>query len=254
MARDPAFEIELADGAELGDQLLVGLAGVGVAGLTAADYLVTHVETTQVGHVRSRNLPDITPFTEGQPRHPIRLYEVEDRDLTVLLCEVFLPLGVVDAFADAVLQRAVDEGVTELTVFHGSPFPHREEEHVVFHVATEEYRARHFDADGSVGPLAGGFFDGIVGEFLVRSLDGDAPPTGVLVTPTHLPGPDFEAAIRLLGALEPIFGVTVSEMELRERASEMERYYAELAERIQSLQEGGRSPETGDYANDRMYM
>jgi uncharacterized protein len=252
MARDPAFEVTLTREAELGEKLLVGTAGLGVAGLTATDHLVTHLETTQVGHLRTRNLPDITPFTDGQPRHPIRLYSAPDADVTVLVSELFLPTWVADPLTDAVLEWADTHGVAEITVLYGAPFPHSEAEHLVFHVGTEDYRAEHFpDEEPDVGPLAGGFFDGVIAEFLVRSLDDRAPPTGVLITPTHLPGPDFDAALRLLDALEPVYGIHVDEEELQERAEEMRQYYEELAQRMQAFQE---RPEEGEYSGDRMFM
>ncbi|MFC7235762.1 proteasome assembly chaperone family protein [Halosegnis marinus] len=255
MTREPSFEVVTADGTEPGSRLLVGTAGVGVAGLTAADHFVTHAETERLGHVRSRNLPDITPFTDGQPRHPIRLYGVPDADVTVLVSEVFFPVEVADPLADALFDWADERGIEETTVLHGAPFPHSETEHRVFHVATEAYRSRHFpEEEPDIGPLAGGFFDGVVGELLARSLDGDAPPAGVLVTPTHLPGPDFDAALRLLDALEPVYGIEVDESALRERAAETKQYYADLAERMAALQEGTSGGDGREYPGDRMYM
>jgi uncharacterized protein len=252
MARDPAFEVVLTGETEPGETLLVGMAGLGVAGLTATDYLVTHIENTQIGHVRTRNLPDITPFTDGRPRHPIRLYSAPDSNVTVLISEVFLPPMVADPLADTVLDWANTQGIGEITVLYGAPFPHSEEEHRVFHVATDGYRAAHFPTEEpDIGPLAGGFFDGVISELVVRSLDGDAPPTGVLITPTHLPGPDFDAALRLLDALEPVYGIEVTEVELERRAEEMRQYYEELAGRMQAMQEARQEEE---YSSDRMFM
>jgi uncharacterized protein len=256
MSEAPAFEVVTTSETSPGERLVVGMAGLGVAGLTAVDYLVSHVETEQIGHVRTRNLPDITPFSEGRPRHPVRLYSAPESDVTVLVCEVFLPVPVADPLADALLAWVDRAAVREVTVLQGSPFPHREEEHVVFHVGTGDYREAHFRTDGApdIAPLPGGFFDGVVGELLVRALDGEAPPTGVLVTPTHLPGPDLDAAIRLLDALEPVCGIAVDEADLRERAAEMERYFEELAERMQGMQEADLGGEATDYPANRMFM
>jgi uncharacterized protein len=255
MPADPSFTVELTSETAPGERLLVGMAGVGVAGLTAADYLVDNVETEQIGHVRTRNLPDITPFTNGEPRHPIRLYSATGSDVTVLISEVFLPTWVADPLTDALLGWAEGHGVEEVTVLHGTPFPHREEEHLVYHVATDAYRERHFSEDGpGFEPLPGGFFDGVIGELLVRTLDGDGPATGVLVTPTHPPGPDLDAALRLLDALEPVCGIEVDEAELRDRAEEMERYFSDLAERMQAMQEAESTTEGQDYPANRMFM
>lgn len=253
MAREPSFEVTLTEDTEPGEKLLLGMAGVGVAGLTATDYLVTHIETNQIGHVTTQNLPDITPFTEGTPRHPIRLYSATGSDITVLISEVFLPVWVADPLADALLDWTARNGIGEITVLHGAPFPHSEEEHLVFHVSTADYRAEHFpDGETAIDPLAGGFFDGVISELLVRSLGDNAPPTGVLITPTHLPGPDLDAALRLLDALEPTYGIEVDEGELQDRADEMREYYDELVQRMQALQDTAR--EDQEYPGDRMYM
>jgi uncharacterized protein len=57
------------------------------------------------------------------------------------------------------------------------------------------------------------------------------------VTPTRPPGPDLDAALRFLDAPEPMYDLEVDETELRERTEEMNRYYEELGQRLQTPQE-----------------
>jgi uncharacterized protein len=248
---EPSFELRSEPEAEPGDTLLVGTANLGLAGLTALDYLVSHSHTERIGHVHTRKLPDITPFTEGEPRRPMRLYTAPDSRITVLLSEVFVPVGAGEPFADAVATWAGEHGIAEVGVLHGVPFPHGPDEHVVFHVSTPGFRERRLD--DTVEPLSGGFFDGLVGELLVRGLDGAAPPTGVLVTPTHPPGPDFDGAFRFLDALERLYGLAVDETELRTRSEETRRYFQELADRMRAVEEAEGAGRR-DRPEDRMYM
>lgn len=250
MPTDPSFEVDISEGADLGETLVVGVADVGVAGLTTVDYLTSHAETTQIGHVRTHDVPDITPFSEGKPRHPIRLYSTAETDHSVLLSEVFLPVGVTDRIAEAVFEWAQSAGFEEIVVPFGAPFPHGEAEHAVFHVATEGFRERRL-ADTDIRPLPSGFFDGVVGELVTRGLDSDALDVGVLVTPAHPPGPDLDGALRLLEGFERVYDVDVDESELQTRAEEMKQYYQGLASRMQRLQE---SESRRDYPEDRMYM
>jgi uncharacterized protein len=268
MPRDPSFDVTLTDDAALDSHLLIGMAEPGVSGLTAVDYCVTHLDSTRIGHVRSRHLPDLTPFSAGEPRHPMRLYSLDETDLTVLVCEVFLPVWVADPLADALIEASTAHAVDEITVLNGSQFPHSEREHAVYHVATDEYRDRHFadagpdasevdpdtDDETPIPPLAGGFFDGVISELLVRSLEDEAPPLGVLVTPTHPPGPDLDGALRFLDALTTIYGLRVDATELQERSREMKRYYEELAQRMQALREEEAPHRARDFPDDRMYM
>lgn len=248
---EPSFDVVTPVDVPAGGSLLVGVADVGVAGLTAADYLVAQSDATEVGYVRSHGLPDITPFSDGVPRHPIRIYRLPESDLTVLLSEAFVPADVTDALADALsgwIERRAHEDVT---VLFGAPFPHSEEEHVLFRVTTDGYDARHDDA---IDPLAGGYFDGIVGELMTRSLVNELPPAGVLVTPTHLPGPDIDAALRLLDGAERVHGVSVDESELEARADEMHQYYADLAQRVQALRNADQPYPPEENPDDRMFM
>lgn len=249
---DASFDIRTDPGGDPGDTLIFGTANPGLAGLTALDYLITNGLTDQLGHVATRKLPDITPFRDGEPRYPMRLYTARDSDVSILLSEVFVPVWAGEPLADAVTRWAVDHGIDEVAVVHGVPFPHGPDEHVVFHVSTPEFRERRL-AGHEIRGLGGGFFDGVVGELVTRSLDGDAPATGVLVTPAHPPGPDFESALRFLQTLADLYGLEIDETELRSRSEEIKRYFQELADRMEAMEQAehlaGR-----DYPEDRMFM
>ena len=114
----------------------------------------------------------------------MRLYDAPEFDMTVFVSELFLPVGVGEPFCDALVSFANEREIEEITVVYGVPFAHGPDEHAVFYVATEEYRTAHFD-DTDVRPLGGGFFDGFLGELMLRGLDADAPPVGAFVTPAH---------------------------------------------------------------------
>lgn len=244
MAETPAFEFQIDDGVSLPSQLLVGAATPGMAGLIATNHLLTEMETQQIGHATGRHLPAIVPFSEGVPRHPIRLYQ-SDGGPAMLVSEVFHPPGVAERFADAVGTLTATHGIDEIAVLYGVPYPHGPEDHAVFFVGTEPHPVDHLDG---IKPLSGGFFDGYAGRFLELGLSDDAVNVSTLVTPTHLPGPDFEAAIRLVEATESYFDISVDTDELEEQSEEVQRYYEELAERMQN------QTDEQDRLTDRMYM
>ncbi|NKE36923.1 proteasome assembly chaperone family protein [Natronococcus sp. JC468] len=251
MASDPRYEIVVSDDRELEGPLLVGLSNFGLAGLTAVDHLTTQLEFEQVGHVRARNVPSVAPFEDGTPRHPMRLYAAPDRDHCVLLGEIVVPVWAGPALADAVENLAASSELEEVTLLHGVPFPHGPDEHALFFVATPEYRDRRLEGT-DLGPLRGGVLDGVPGEFTSRSLAGELPPTGTVVTPIHPPGPDFEAAIRYLAFLREEYGLEVEDERLRERSESMNRYYGELADRMEAIEAGG--AEERHLPIDRMFM
>lgn len=246
MAAAPQFEFHVEADADLGDTLVVGFASPAMASLIAADHLATDGETTQVGHVTSHNLPTITPFSEGTPRYPIRLYTT-GAGPTILVSELFVPLEIGDRFADATVELTADHGIDTVTVLYGVPYPHGPDEHAVFSVTTGTYPRATLDEAG-IEPLRGGFLDGTPGTLLNFGIEDETPAVGVFVTPAHPPGPDFEAALRLLDAVEHQFELTLDTTALQAQSEEIHRYYEELAARIESESEKREFPE------DRMYM
>lgn len=253
MTTRSSFDVAVSPDRETGSTLVVGQSHLGLAGVTAADYLVRNLNSTQIGHLEPSELPAIAPFEEGVPRHHSRLYTLADADLSVLVGELFVPVGAARAYTDALLAWTAERSIDEIVVLHGVPFSHSPEEHDVFYVATPGYRERRL-GEQSIRPLRGGFLDGVGGELITRSLDAEAPATGVFVTPIHPPGPDIEAALRLLDALESIYAFDVDETELRELGEEMKQYYEQLVDRMNAIAESDESLGTHDFPEDRMYM
>ncbi len=98
MTENASFEFYADAAATIGDRLLVGYAGPGMASLVATDHLVTEQQTTQVGHIRAHNLPTFTTFNEGVPRYPSRLYTNESGP-ALLVSELFSPSKLATASA-----------------------------------------------------------------------------------------------------------------------------------------------------------
>lgn len=244
MAVTPTFEFSVEG--DIGDRLLVGTASPGMASLVAVDHLVTETDAEQLGHASVENLPAIVPFSDGVPRRPTRVYG-SDGGPALVVSERFLPQAIGDRFADAVADLATEHDIEEVTVLYGVPYPHGPDEHAVFTVATDGFPTKALKSAG-VDPLNGGFLDGVAGTLLEAGLASGDPAVGVLVTPAHPPGPDFDAGIRLLDAIGHYTGSAVDTAPLEERSEEIRRYYEELASRIETA-EADR-----DAIEDRMYM
>lgn len=253
MADETAFEVVTDTEIAPGSRLIAGFSHLGLAGLSAADYLVKHLDFENVAHVRARGFPAIAPFEEGRPRHPMRVYTNHESDISVLVNELFIPVWATEPFADGILGWVDEVGIDEITVPYGIPYPHAPDQHAVFYSATPGYRAGRLDSS-PLSPLAGGFFDGVVGELVLRSLDDGAPPVGVFVTPSHPPGPDFEAALLLLEAIQEVYDVSVDEQELRETIDQMKQYFANLADQMETLRQNEPGAFPREHPEDRMFM
>jgi uncharacterized protein len=227
------------------ETLVAGFASFGLAGLTAADFLVDQLDLTEAGHVTAANLPTFTPFEQGTPRHHSRLFSRPDLDLTVLVNELFVPVWAADAFAESVLGWTAAHDVEEILVLAGVPLPHGPDEHQVYYVATEDFQRHRLD-ESTLPAMGRGFLDGVNASFMARGIDSPLR-TGLFITPVHAQTPDVEAAIRLIDAVEEVYGLTVDSEPLVQFATEVERYYRDLAARLENVTEE-QVPE------DRMYM
>jgi len=241
--RGPAFDVEF-DG-PIGT-LIVGVAEYGLAGLTAAEYLTTQLGLGSVGHVRASGLPAITPFEAGRPRRHTRLFSKPDLDATVLVGELAVPPVAAGRFADGIAAHGDTHGIEEVVVLSGVPIAHGPDDHRAFYVATDGYREEHLEEDDAVRPMAGGFLEGITAELMERGLAAGRP-TCVLTTPVHAQAPDVEASLRLLSAVDGLYGFGIDTGPMETFAADLSKQYEELAARIESQREEGS-------ADDRMYM
>lgn len=241
----PTFEIR-SDAAPDGT-LLAGFSEFGLAGLTAVDYLVDQLDLDPVGHIAVEQLATITPFENGTPRHHSRLFTNSELDVTVLVGELAIPGRAAQPFADAILDWTRDTETEEVVVLSGVPVAHGPEEHQPYYVASPDYQRERLD-DADVTPMGGGLLDGVNGALMGRGIESTLR-TCVFTTPVHMQVPDVEAALRLLDALDGVYGFDVDTGPLEAFAEEVGNYYAELADRIERQRE-----ELGIEHDDRMYM
>ena len=236
--------IRISHDADPSETVIAGFSAFGLAGLTAVDFLVDHLDLEQQGHVAVDGLPTITPFTDGRPRHPTRLYSRDDLDVTVLVAELFVPVTVGGQFADALLNWTESATVEDVVVLAGVPVPHGPDAHRTFYIATPDYHDRHLTTR-EIPPMGTGFLDGVNAALMARGLDSSLGVC-VFVTPVHAQAPDVEAAIRLLETVESVYGLGIDPEPLSELAGQVRQYYADLAARME--------PREGATPEDRMYM
>lgn len=242
-ARDPSFRITHDE--TTSDRLIAGFTSFGLAGLTAVNFLTDQLDLEETGHVTTDDLPSITPFENGTPRHHTRLFSRPDVESTVLANELFVPQWAADSFAEAILDWTASNTVGEITVLSGVPVPHGPEEHRVFYIATEDYPKDRLETT-DIPPMGTGFLDGVNAGLVGRGMDSELRVC-VLVTPVHPQTPDVEAAIRLVEAIKQLYELDIETTALQEFADQIQQYYQSLEERVEAASQA-------EMAEDRMYM
>lgn len=241
--REPTFHI--SNRAAPSTTVVAGFSAFGLAGLTAVDFLVDHLDLAVTGHLTAEYLPSITPFESGRPRHHSRFFSRPDLDLTVFVNELFLPTPVADSFADTLLSWTDEHDVSEILVLSGIPYAHGPDDHDTFYVASDDYR-EHRLGDTDIRPMGRGFLDGINGAVMYRGIESDLR-TAAFITPVHAQVPDVPAAIRLVETFDRVYDLGIDADPLEEFARTVEQYYQDLAARLETVDER-QLPE------DRMYM
>jgi uncharacterized protein len=149
--------------------------------------------------------------------------------------ELFVPPMAGDSFAEELLSWGDRNGVEEVTVVAGVPVPHGPEEHRAFYVATEDYQETTL-AESDIEAMRNGFLDGVTASLLGHGMDSDLR-VGIFLTPVHAQAPDVEAALRLIGAVETIYGLEFDTSELEAFAAQFDQYYQNLADRLEQVAE-----------------
>lgn len=240
---EPQFRF--SHGGTPSDAVIAGFSQYGLAGLTAVDYLIDQLDLRETGHVTVDNLPAITPFQNGQPRHHTRFFGRDDLPVTILVSELFIPLVASDQFSDALLDWIDATDIGEVAILTGVPIRHGPDDHRTFFIATDDYREARLQGS-DVPAMGNGFLDGVNASILARGMDTSLR-TAVYVTPVHAPVPDVEAAIRLLDTVSAVYDLQIDTTALETFASEVSQYYENLSERVEAVEERQKP-------DDRMYM
>jgi len=74
---------------------------------------VKQLDLAPKGHVTTPDLPTITPFDEGTPRYPVRLFSAEGVSVAALMSELFVPVTTAQSFSGALLDCAAAADVGE---------------------------------------------------------------------------------------------------------------------------------------------
>jgi uncharacterized protein len=214
--------------------VVCGFVGPGLAGLTAAGYIIDHLQLHEVAHVRSRFIPPSVIFIGGRIRNPFRIYKDESGRLVVVICEVpVAPFGLYD-ISSAVLQWLQRFDTTEVTALDGIPIESLPDNRPTFYVG-EQNRQDQLKALGFLpaeATLIGGTAGSILSECLALKI-----PCLSLLTPVSVTLLDPGAPLTLVRALNSLYKLNIGTKELEEDVEAVHEELNEIAKQYHSLQQ-----------------
>lgn len=224
--------------------LVVAFPEPGLAGLSANQYLIETLDLTEVGYIQTRGLPAITPYANGRPHHPARLFSGPGFDYTVLTCEVPIPAQFAGPFGRRLAEWLEHHAVEEMTLL--TTVPHLEFSQGLYHVASRDYAEKRL-GDETTTPLSGGFLTGVNATLVDQAIETNFR-AGILATGGNPYVPvDGEATLRLVEGFADLYDIEVDTDTLKKFAEESSQYHRELSAQIEAHQSQSQRPLTDNY-------
>ncbi|MFX0091447.1 MAG: proteasome assembly chaperone family protein [Candidatus Hodarchaeota archaeon] len=223
------------------DWLIIGFPGVGVVGSIAAKHIISELEMSTVGYIRSPLIPPVAIFFDGILSYPYRIAYSEDLSLAVLIGEAPTPYQAYYHIANAVLDWADAVGAKEVVIIDGMV---RERgtssmglitDPEVFLVAEPDMKERmdklkeklQMAPVGYIGSLCGAMLN----EAIIRPIDG----WGLLVE-TLAQYPDSIAASKVIMTLNQLKGLDIKVDKLEEESERIKARLKELLSKQMQIQ------------------
>ncbi len=209
--------------------VLACFPGLGLVSTIVSSYLVQEIEPRLVGFIESRWLPPVVATQNGIAQPPVRVYEVENKNLIIIHSDVpILPAAVFDftiSIADWVKELNVSEVLSVAGVATMS-----DQRRVFGAVSDENMLDRIKDR---VEIFKFGTISGIAGTLLTECAIRDIPAI-TLLGETRGVNPDPGSAAEVIRVMNDLYGWDIGVEKLEEEA---ERFEAEMHRLAQQMKE-----------------
>jgi len=228
--------------------VICGFVGPGLAGLTAAGYIIEHMGLHEAAHVRSHHIPPSVIFIGGKIRNPFRVYRDASGKFAVVVCEVPISSSGAYDISSTLLQWFQQFTPTEIVVLDGIPINTLPDNRPTFYVA-EENRQSYLKSLGFLpaeATLITGAAGGILSECLARKIQCSS-----LLVPVSISLLDPGAPLALVRAVNSLYKLNITTKELEEDVEAVHeelnyiaKQYQQLQDQASSAKDQGNTPQT----------
>ncbi len=201
-------------------------------GSLTATYMVDQLKLHQIGHLRSYFIPPIAVFVGQRLRNPFRIYINSGGTLVVILSES--PIGSAGYYEiSSVLVNWIESiNASDLVIIEGTQVEGVQDERDVYGIAgkekLQEYQKKGLKAAKSA--LIGGLGGAIMNQCIERDLASLCIMADVSA---YVPDPD--SALRVITALNNLFGLKIPTEPLEESIKEIHKQIRELATEMDKM-------------------
>jgi len=230
--------------------VICGFVGPGLAGLTAAGYIIGHLQLHEAAHVMSRYIPPSVIFIGGKIRNPFRIYRDTSGSLAVVICEVPVVASGLFDISSSLIRWFGQSNPSEFVVLDGIPIESLPETRPTFYVANEE-RQNGLKSLGFLpaeATLIGGTAGSILSECVARDINCLS-----LLAPVSITLMDPGAPLALVSALNLLYKLNIATSELEQDVEMVHNELNEIRKQYQKLQEQANAAK-GDGSNGGQNM
>jgi len=201
--------------------VISGFPGIGMVGAIAAEFLIQHLSTKQIGKFILDKTPALVAIHEGSLVEPFGVYYSDKYNIVVIHSILAVP-GSEWQTANAILDICKTLKAKELISLEGvgSPASDGEEEHVhaPFYY-TNNPKAEKAFAKQKISKLNEGIIMGPTSAILMKA---EKLPVTCFFAETHSSMPDSSAAAQIIKALDAYLGLKVDYKPLMQLATKFE--------------------------------
>jgi len=212
--------------------IINGFPGFGMVGTIAAEFLVQHLKTEQIGKVILEEMPALIAIHEGRIIEPLSIYYNKEFNL-VIVHSISGIAGSEWKMSDVIIQLTKELEAKEIISLEGVGSDIETTEPRAFYFTNTESKNRDFQ-NLKLDQLKEGIIMGVTSALLLKT---ENMPISCILAETHSNLPDSKAAAKIIEILDGYLGLKVDYKPLLETAKKFE-------EKIKKVMQQSRIAET----------
>ena len=198
--------------------IIEAFPGFGLVGTIAAEFLIDHLKTEQIGKIWFEEMPAMTAIHNEKVVQPMGIFYNAKYNI-VIIHVVTNAQGVEWKVSDALLDLAKQLKAREIISLEGVGSPTGSNESRSFFYANKEKNRAKFKNIG-IGPLKEGIIMGVTSALMLK-VDSIVPMSCIFAE-THSQLPDSKAAAKVIEALDKYLNLKVDTKPLVKTAEKFE--------------------------------